>query len=152
MYVLIYTEGNEWLGLGKGYWNQTFSEDQEAVSGLQGVESVILGYLLERGVIGLILWAIPYTIIFIYFWKNRKKRKTLTGLGCSILTLYLVFSIGTGELASVYPTMLLLGMAMKMIEYKKRRTMLYAVLLKIMKSKNLTYKQQLGLILKSLRK
>ena len=152
MYVLIYTEGNEWLGLGKGYWNQTFSEDQEAVSGLQGVESVILGYLLERGVIGLILWAIPYTIIFIYFWKNRKKRKTLTGLGCSILTLYLVFSIGTGELASVYPTMLLLGMAMKMIEYKKRRTMLYAVLLKIMKSKNLTYKQQLGLILKALRK
>ena len=120
-YVLIYTEGNEWLGLGKGYWGYTYVEDQESVRGLYGVESVILVYLLERGIIGLILWVASYTIVFIYFWRNRRKRKALTGLGASILTLYLVFSIGTGELGSVYPTLLLLGFVIKSVESDKKR-------------------------------
>ena len=147
--VLIHTEGNEWLGLGKGYWNHIYNEDRSSVEGLLGVESVILQYLLERGIIGLVLWVAIYTVIIIYFCKNRKKSKALTGLGVSILTLYLVFSIGTGELGSVYPTMLLLGMVMKMIESKKRRKMLYAILLRIMRCKHLTRKQQLAVILKA---
>ena len=150
MYVLVYTEGNEWLGLGKGYWAHSYAEDKESVSGLYGVESVILQNLLEQGIIGLILWAAFYTVIFFYFWRNRTKSKALTGLGASTLTLYLVYSIGTGELGSVYPTMLLLGMTMKMIESKKRRLMLYAVLLRIMKRKKLTHRQQLIVILKAL--
>ena len=114
--VLYQTKGHEWLGLGKGYWSHIYYEDQRSVVGLLGIESVILAYLLERGIIGLILWATFYTIIFRYFWKNRKKTKALTGLGGSILTLYLVFSIGTGELGSVYPTMLLLGIVIKAVE------------------------------------
>ena len=150
MYVLVYTEGNEWLGLGKGYWAHSYAEDKESVSGLYGVESVILQNLLEQGIIGLILWATFYSIIFFYFWRNRTKRKALTGLGASTLTLYLVFSIGTGELGSVYPTMLLLGMTIKMIESKKRRLMLYAVLRRIMKRKKLTRRQQLIVMLKAL--
>lgn len=150
MYVLVYTEGNEWLGLGKGYWAHSYAEDKESVSGLYGVESVILQNLLEQGIIGLILWATFYSIIFFYFWRNRTKRKAITGLGASTLTLYLVYSIGTGELGSVYPTMLLLGMTMKMIESKKRRLMLYAVLRRIMKRKKLTRRQQLIVILKAM--
>ena len=150
IYVLVYTEGNEWLGLGKGYWAHSYAEDKESVSGLYGVESVILQNLLEQGIIGLILWATFYSIIFFYFWRNRTKRKAITGLGASTLTLYLVYSIGTGELGSVYPTMLLLGMTMKMIESKKRRLMLYAVLRRIMKRKKLTRRQQLIVILKAL--
>ena len=149
--VLIRIEGHEWLGLGKGYWEHIFAEDRASVSDILGVESVILSYLLERGIIGLILWAAFYTIIFLYFWNNRKKRKKLTGLGVSILSLYLFFSIGTGELGSVYPTMLLLGIAMKMIDSKKRRLMLYVVLLRIMKRKKLTRRQQLIMILKAIR-
>lgn len=149
-YVILYTEGHEWLGLGQGYWEHTYTENQDAVSGLFGVESVILGYLLERGIVGLVLWASFYTCLFIYFCSNRKRRKTLSGLGGSILVLYLVFSIGTGELGSVYPTMLLLGMTMKMIESKKRRRMLYAILQRIMKRKHLSRKQQLIMILKAI--
>ena len=136
--------------MGKGYWGHIYSENPRSVEGLLGIESVILQYLLERGIIGLVLWVAFYTVIIIYFCKNRKNSKALTGLGVSILTLYLVFSIGTGELGSVYPTMLLLGMAMKMIESKKRRTMLYALLIRIMKRKNLTRKQQLIIILKAI--
>ena len=148
-YVLIHIEGNEWLGLGKGYWSYIYNEDRRSVEGILGVESVILQNLLERGIIGLILWATFYSIIFFYFGRNRTKGKAITGLGASTLTLYLVFSIGTGELGSVYPTMLLLGMTMKMIESKKRRLMLYAVLRRIMKRKNLTRKQRLAVILKA---
>jgi membrane protein implicated in regulation of membrane protease activity len=148
--VLIHIEGNEWLGLGKGYWSYIYNEDRRSVEGLYGVESVILQNLLEQGIIGLILWATFYSIIFFYFWRNRTKRKAITGLGASTLTLYLVYSIGTGELGSVYPTMLLLGMTIKMIESKKRRLMLYAVLRRIMKRKKLTRRQQLIVILKAL--
>ena len=118
-YVLIYTEGNEWLGLGKGYWEYMYTEDQESVRGLYGVESVILQTLLERGIVGLALWAFFYTIIFRYFWRNRKKIRDLTGLGTAILFLYLIFSIGTGELGSVYPMMLLLGIVVKSVESTK---------------------------------
>ena len=148
--VLIHIEGHEWLGLGKGYWSYIYNKDRRSVEGILGVESVILQYLLERGIVGLVLWAAFYTVIFLYFCKNRKKSKALTGLGASILILYLVYSIGTGELGSVYPTMLLLGMTMKMIESKKRRLMLYAVLRRIMKRKKLTHRQQLIVILKAL--
>lgn len=139
--VLIHIERHEWLGQGKGYWEHIYTEDKESVRGLYGVESVILQTLLERGIIGLVLWATSYTIIFLYFWRNRIRRKALTGLGASVLTLYLLFSIGTGELSSVYPTMLLLGMTMKMIERKQRRKSLYVVLLRILKSKKLYSKQ-----------
>ena len=122
--VLMHTEGNEWLGLGKGYWYYKVTKDPESVDNLHGIESVIFAYLLERGRIGLLLWAISYTIVFRYFWKNRKKIKALTGLGGSILILYLVFSISTGELSSVYPTMLLLGFVIKAIEYDKAKKLI----------------------------
>ena len=118
-YVLIHIEGNEWLGLGKGYWAYSYAKDPYSVAGLLGVESVILVYLLELGIVGLALWAFFYTFIFLYFWRNRKKIRDLTGLGTAILLLYLIFSIGTGELGSVYPTMLLLGFVIKAIESAK---------------------------------
>ena len=118
MYVAIEIEGQEWLGLGKGYWAYKYVEDPESIRDLLGVESVILQTLLERGFVGLALWAAFYTIIFRYFWRNRKRMRKLTGLGASILTLFLIFSIGTGELGSVYPTMLLLGFVIKSIKYQ----------------------------------
>jgi len=118
MYVAIEIEGQEWLGLGKGYWAYKYVEDPESIRDLLGVESVILQTLLERGIVGLALWAAFYTIIFRYFWRNRKRMRKLTGLGASILTLFLIFSIGTGELGSVYPTMLLLGFVIKSIKYQ----------------------------------
>lgn len=118
MYVAIHAEGHEWLGLGKGYWEYMHTNDLESVRGLYGVESVILQTLLEQGIVGLALWAAFYYIIFCYFRRNRKRRRKLTGLGVGILSLYIAFSIGTGELGAVYPTMLLLGFVIKTIEYR----------------------------------
>ena len=150
MYVAIEIEGHEWLGLGKGYWEYMHTKDPESIRGLYGVESVILQTLLERGIVGLFLWAAFYTAIFLYFWRNRKRRKKLTGLGVSILSLYLFYSIGTGELGSVYPTMLLLGMTMKMIESKERRLKLKAILRRMTRRRKLTRRQQLIVILKAI--
>ena len=150
MTVAIHIEGHEWLGQGKGYWEHIYTEDRESVRGLYGVESVILQTLLERGIIGLVLWAAFYTTIFLYFWRNRRKRKKLTGLGVSVLSLYLAYSIGTGELGSVYPTMLLLGITMKMIESKERRLKLKAILRRMTRHKKLTRRQQLIVILKAI--
>ena len=135
MTVAIHIEGHEWLGQGKGYWEYTYTKDRESIRGLYGVESVILQTLLERGIVGLVLWAAFYTIIFLYFWRNRKKRKKLTGLGVSILSLYLFYSIGTGELGSVYPTMLLLGFVIKAIEYKKLKK-LYKLLVRLKRKRS----------------
>ena len=135
MTVAIHIEGREWLGLGKGYWWHTYAKDRESIRGLYGVESVILQTLLERGIIGLVLWAAFYAIIFLYFWRNRKRRKKLTGLGVSILALYLLYSIGTGELGSVYPTMLLLGFVIKAIEYQKLRK-LYKLLVRLKRKRS----------------
>ena len=118
MYVAIHAEGHEWLGLGKGYWEYMHTNDLESVRGLYGVESVILQTLLEQGIVGLALWAAFYYIIFCYFRRNRERRRKLTGLGVGILSLYIAFSIGTGELGTVYPTMLLLGFVIKTIEYR----------------------------------
>ena len=122
-------EENEMTGQGKGYYANDlgfadgFSDEksQALAKGLYGMESVIFVYVLERGFLGLSLWALFYILIFIFFARNRKKYKRLTGLGVSFLLLYLFFSVGTGELGSVYPTMLLLGFVIKAIEYDKRR-------------------------------
>jgi O-antigen ligase len=130
MYVAIHVEGHEWLGLGKGYWEYMHTKDPESIRDLYGVESIILQTLLERGIVGLLLWAAFYTVIFLYFWRNRIRRKKLTGLGVSILSLYLVFSIGTGELGAVYPTMLLLGFVIKAIEYRRLKK-LYRLLIRL---------------------
>ena len=122
--TLYYVEGHELLGRGKGYftseiWNPNVDERERKETGLEGMESVILGYILERGYLGLTLWAAFNLIIFLYFRRNKQVYKMLTGLGVSILSLYLVFSIGTGELGSVYPTMLLLGIVIKAVESGK---------------------------------
>lgn len=153
--TLYYVDGNELFGKGKGFfsseiWNPDVDKRQREETGLQGLESVIFNYILERGYFGLTLWGAFYLILFLYFRRNKHGNKMLTGVGVSLLTLYLVFSIGTGELGSVYPTMLLLGMTMKMIESHKRKTMLFALLLRIMKRKNLTRRQQLAVILKAI--
>lgn len=123
--TLYYVKGNEVFGQGKGYftseiWNPDIDRSQRKATGLEGMESVILGYILERGYFGLTLWIAFYLIIFKYFLRYKQRKKRLTGLGVSILSLYLFFAIGTGELGSVYPTMLLLGIVIKAVESGKK--------------------------------
>jgi len=114
--VMIHVHPHEIFGQGKGYYGKYLFDSGEADRDLYGIESVIFSYILERGFFGLILWFSFYVLIFIYFKKHRQRYRRLTGLGVSILMLYVLYSIGTGELGSVYPTMLLLGFVIKAIK------------------------------------
>ena len=116
-------EGKIAFGMGHGFFiiDLGWGDNERVDERLQGLESVVFGYLLERGIVGLALWAAFYILIFSYLKQNRSNYKSITGLGVSFLVLYLIFAIGTGELLSVYPTMLLLGYVFKAIEYDKLR-------------------------------
>jgi hypothetical protein len=116
-------EEDELTGQGKGYFikDMVYGNNQVVDKNLYGMESVILSYILERGFLGLALWALFYVLLFIYFKMHRQRYKRLTGLGVSFLLLYVFFSVGTGELGSVYPTMLLFGFVIKAIEYDKTK-------------------------------
>lgn len=118
--TLQYIDGYEVLGHGHGYFTHSRTSETGKTEGLEGLESVIFQRLLERGVVGLALWAAFYSWIGYLFWRNRKLHKLLSGLGMAILTSYMVFALGTGELGSVYPTLLLLGVVLKVIEHKKK--------------------------------
>lgn len=116
-------EGKIFFGMGRGYFvnDLGWGENERVDERLAGMESVIFGNLLERGIVRLVLWVAFYSLIFFYLKKHRSAYKSITGLGMSFLVLYLLFAIGTGELLSVYPTMLLLGYVFKAIEYDKLR-------------------------------
>lgn len=109
------------FGMGRGYFriDLGWEENERVDERLHGLESVLFFYLLERGVVGLVLWATFYILIFCYLKKHHLDYKSITALGMSIIVLYLLFAVGTGELLSVYPTMLLLGYVFKSIEYYK---------------------------------
>ena len=116
-------KGKIFFGMGRGYFANDlgWGENERVDERLAGMESVIFGNLLERGIVGLVLWVAFYSLIFFYLKKHRSAYKSITGLGMSFLVLYLLFAIGTGELLSVYPTMLLLGYVFKAIEYDNLR-------------------------------
>lgn len=88
---------------------------------LAGLEGVHLSYILERGLLGFAIYLLFYILILTYFWKLRRINKYVSGLGISILVAYISFSFMTGELRSVYPTLLLSGMAIALMEIKKKQ-------------------------------
>ena len=100
------------LGWGEG---KEYLKDER----LYGLEGVHLSYILERGFLGFALYLLFYILILSFFWKLRCVNKYVSGLGLSILAAYLSFAFMTGELGSVYPTLLLIGMAIGIMETKK---------------------------------
>lgn len=101
------------LGWGKG---KEYLVDQD----LYGLEGVGMNYLLERGVIGLILYATFYILILMFIFRHRNivDRHTVS-LGISVILLYISFANMTGELRSVPPTLLLIGLVLKLIDNEK---------------------------------
>jgi O-antigen ligase len=121
--VLWYIQDSPWFGRGYGFFSQDLGwskgSDYAMDSRLAGMEGVAMNKLLERGFIGLLLYAVFWISLIIFMFKNRSVSSPLTALGLSILAVYLSFANMTGELLSVYPTLLLLGFTIKAIEVKK---------------------------------
>jgi len=124
-YVAMWEEvqGHEWTGLGKGYfvndmgWGGT--REEHVNEDLKGLEGVILSNMFERGYVGVFFWFIFYFLLFLYIRKNRFLSPSVYYLGISVLILYLLFANMTGELRSVYPTLLILGYVIKVLYVKR---------------------------------
>lgn len=121
--VLFYIQDKPLFGCGYRYFNIDlgWGEGRKYLkdSRLEGLEGVIMSYLLERGIVGLTLYLIFWISLIIYMFRKRRLSKPLTALGLSLLAVYLSFANMTGELLSVYPTLLLLGFCVKNIELKR---------------------------------
>lgn len=123
--VLSHVADKPVFGCGYNYFNidlgwaegKKYLQDER----LAGLEGVHLSYILERGLLGFALYLFFYILILTYFWKLRRINKYVSGLGISILVAYLSFSFMTGELSSVYPTLLLTGLAIGLMETNKSK-------------------------------
>lgn len=91
-------------------------------SRLQGLEGVTMSYLLERGFIGLMLYFLFYIMALASFLRNRKFASKATAFGISVLCVYVTFANMTGNLLSVYPTLLLLGYVFKVVDYNRLKS------------------------------
>lgn len=121
--VLSHVSDNPVFGCGYQYFNIDlgWKEGKQYLKDnrLFGLEGVHLNYILERGFLGFALYLFFYIVILLYFWKLRRKNKHIAGLGLSVLIAYLSFSFMTGELRSTYPTLLLLGLSIGLMETKR---------------------------------
>lgn len=118
--VLYHIRNYELFGRGLGFFNidMGWGESQAASlvdKDLYGLEGVAMSYLLERGIIGLLLYLAFYATILYFFYRHRVIDKQTSAFGLSLVFVYLVFANMTGELGSVFPTLLLIGCCMKLL-------------------------------------
>lgn len=106
-------------------WN---NKNKDVDSDFAGFESYIFQLLIEQGLIGIIITFALFLSIYRFFIKNMHSFKLLSGLGVSILSMFIIFSTGTGTLGSWTITMGLLGVIIKTIEISNHKK---AFLLKI---------------------
>ena len=123
--VLYHIRGHELFGRGLGFFNIDMGWEDGQLStlvdkDLWGLEGVAMSYLLERGVIGLLFYSAFYIILLYFFYRHRFVDRQTVAFGLSILFAYLAFANMTGELDSVYPTLLLIGCCIKLIYQKSK--------------------------------
>ena len=133
--VLYYIQDSFWVGRGSGFfgvdlgWENMVNNTGKAYdSDLAGLEGAYLSKLLERGVIGLAFYIIFYMSLFIAGWCMRKCDKQTFGLFASVIAVYFAFAQMTGELSSPYPTLLLLGVTLKLLYVKSGKLYQFTLL------------------------
>lgn len=117
--VFMEIKDNPLLGKGYNYFTKDigWSEDGTAASSnrdLLGLEGVYMNYLLERGIVGFLLYLITICAIFWMFVYDNKDRP-LKAFGISIFSAYFLYAFMTGELLSYQPTMLVEGCLYAMV-------------------------------------
>lgn len=128
--VLHYIQDHMIFGRGLDYFNIDLGwadvkdgyEAQE--SDLWGLEGAYLNKLLERGFFGLIVYVLFYLVLFIKAFTLRHADPMLFGLFTSVLAVYFFFAQATGDLYSVFPTMVILGFSLKLLYVKSDKLVL----------------------------
>lgn len=119
--VMFYIQDSPWFGRGIGFFgiDLGWGNGQIVDKDLAGLEGVVMSKLLEEGFIGLILYLSYYIILIVYLLKKRKESRETSALGISIIALYLTFANMTGELLSVFPSLLCIGYVLKVLDNDK---------------------------------
>ena len=127
--VLFHINGYELFGRGLGFFeiDMGWGEGQYQTlidKDLWGLEGAVMSYLLERGLVGVILYLVAYILLIYYAFRHRKYDKITSAFCISILLVYIAFANMTGELKSVFPTLLLVGCCLKLlfIKHVQQRT------------------------------
>lgn len=121
--VLYHTKDHLLFGRGKDFFSIDLGFGEEGTKtlidkDLLGLESVLMNLLLERGIVGVLFWCIFYGTLLFWTIKLRKYDKYTYSLCLSLLIVYLAFSNMTGELNSVFPTLLLIGGCLRILKEK----------------------------------
>lgn len=115
--VGYYIQDDLMFGRGVGFFsidlNGSAAASERIDMDLQGLESVTSSYLLERGIVGLVLFLSFWLWAFFYFRRWKRVDPKLVAFGCSLIIAYLVFANMTGELHSLLYTLPLLGYVLK---------------------------------------
>ena len=118
--VFYYLQGHLWMGRGYDFFwiDLQFSEGQQYSLDpeLLGLEGVHLYYLLERGLLGYMMYVIFYLLLISYIWRHRHSNREEASAALCLLVMYLTFAHMTGELKSLPPTLLVLGMFLRLIQ------------------------------------
>lgn len=121
--TLYYIQDNMAFGRGVNFFNIDlgWSEGRKGLidSRLEGIEGIYLLYLLERGIVGYFLYLMVWIIMFYYIYRHKNKWKELSAFGIAVWSLSFFFSHMTGELLSTYPTLLVLGSILGLINSKE---------------------------------
>lgn len=91
----------------------------ESETDFAGFESYIYQLLIEQGLIGIFISFIFFFSIYRYFIRGLVIYKLISGFGIAVISMFLLFSLGTGTLGSWIITMALTGVAIKSIELQR---------------------------------
>ena len=120
MRVIYYIKDDWFLGRGLGFLWYDLGLKDGAVNmidqDIKGLESVFYVYMLERGILGYILYLIPYIMITRYLLLRKKYCTMEVAWAIMVLAAYLIFAHMTGELRSAPETMILLGVALRRVQ------------------------------------
>ena len=122
--VFYYIDDDMLFGRGKGFFYYDMGWENKQYGGhvydrdLMGLEGAYLNRLLEQGIIGFAIYIIFYSSLFIAAWRMRKSDKLTFALFASVMAAYFSFAQITGELGSVYPSLLLFGISLKLLYVK----------------------------------
>lgn len=123
--VIYYIRDKVLFGNGVHFFEEDLGWDngasgKEVDTDLFGLEGIGLNLLLERGVVGLVLFLAMMILLLVFICKHRKLGRKLYALGLSVFLLYILFSFMTGELNSARPSFYILGYVIANQTFRKR--------------------------------